>query len=116
MKWWMFAIAFMLVLFGVLYIAKNKEIKINVLDGEGMVYKGHSTSELEDMALEYYQKKYNYKPSHAEAFVDEENENIINIHLYDIVDDHTATVDWYAIDKYTAVGTNVLGEEVDLME
>lgn len=116
MKWWTYAIVFILVLFALFYIVKNKKIKIDILDGDGMVYKGHSTSELEEMALIYYTKKYNYKPSHAEAFVDEKDENIINIHLYDIVDDHTATVDWYAVDKYTAEGTNILGEEVDLME
>ena len=116
MNWRTFAIVFILVLFAIFYIVKNKKIKIDILDGDGMVYKGHSTSELEEMALIYYTKKYNYKPSHAEAFVDEKDENIINIHLYDIVDDHTATVDWYAVDKYTAEGTNILGEEVDLME
>lgn len=116
MKWWTFAIVFILILFAIFYIVKDKKIKIDVLDGDGMVYKGHSTSELEEMALIYYTKKYNYKPSHAEAFVDEKDENIINIHLYDIVDDHTSTVDWYAVDKYTAEGTNILGEEVDLME
>lgn len=116
MKWWTFAIVFILVLFALFYIVKNKKIKIDILDGDGMVYKGHSTSELEEMALIYYTKKHNYKPSHAEAFVDEKDENIINIHLYDIVDDHTATVDWYAVDKYTAEGTNILGEEIDLME
>ena len=41
MKWWTFAIAFILVLFAIFYIVKNKKIKIDVLDGDGMVYKGH---------------------------------------------------------------------------
>lgn len=116
MKWWTFAIIFILVVLGVFYIVKNKETKIEVLDGDGMVYKGHSINELEEMALRYYQEKYKYKPSRVEAFVDPKNDEIINIHLYDIVDDHTATVDWYAINKYTAEGTNILGEKVDLME
>ena len=53
MKWWTYAIVFILVLFAIFYIVKNKKIKIDILDGDGMVYKGHSTSELEEMAIIY---------------------------------------------------------------
>ena len=36
------------------------------------------------------------------------------IHLYEDMDDHTATIDWYEIDPNTLKGTNFEGEEVDL--
>ena len=35
-------------------------------------------------------------------------------HLYDIVDDHTATCAWYIIDRHTLIGTDELFEtEID---
>lgn len=36
------------------------------------------------------------------------------IHLYEDMDDHTATIDWYEIDPKTLKGTNFEGEAVDL--
>ncbi len=36
------------------------------------------------------------------------------IHLYEDMEDHTATIDWYEIDPKTLKGTNFEGEEVDL--
>lgn len=36
------------------------------------------------------------------------------IHLYEDLEDHTATYDWYTIDPDTLLGENLMGEEVDL--
>ena len=36
------------------------------------------------------------------------------IHLYENMEDHTATIDWYEIDPKTLKGTNFEGEAVDL--
>ncbi|MCR5651203.1 MAG: hypothetical protein K6F86_08500 [Lachnospiraceae bacterium] len=36
------------------------------------------------------------------------------IHLYEEMDDHDSTWDWYEIDPRTLKGTNFMGEEVDL--
>ena len=36
------------------------------------------------------------------------------IHLYEDMDNHTATIDWYEIDPKTLKGTNFEGEAIDL--
>ena len=38
----------------------------------------------------------------------------LNIHLYEDMGDHTATVDWYTINPDTLKGRNMMGEPVDL--
>ena len=65
-----------------------------------------------EMALNYYQAHNGYRPAAAEAMINYDEK--IAIHLYDDMDGHTATSDWYTVDRYTATGTNVLGEPIDL--
>ena len=36
------------------------------------------------------------------------------IHLYEDLEDHTSTYDWYTINPDTLIGENLMGEEVDL--
>ena len=65
------------------------------------------------------QKIVNYRKSRGEyipAFIDitYEDETTVSVHLYDVVDDHVATTDWYTFDSTTGVGTHVLGEEINL--
>lgn len=38
------------------------------------------------------------------------------IRLYDNMEDHTATYDWYTVDRRTGIGENLLSEEVNLLE
>lgn len=76
----------------------------------------YSLEELEKMALDYYEMKTGYRPSSVAAEADAENENIVNIQLYDNLGDHNSTSDWYRVNKYTGVGTNMLEEEIDLKE
>ena len=38
----------------------------------------------------------------------------LNIHLYEDMGDHTATIDWYYIDPDTLKGTNLMGDSVNL--
>ncbi len=38
----------------------------------------------------------------------------LNIHLYEDMGDHTATIDWYYIDPNTLKGTNLMGDAVNL--
>lgn len=46
---------------------------------------------------------------------DEEAKNdMVTIHLYDIVDDHTATSDWYIVNCRTGKVTDVLNQEIDI--
>ena len=65
------------------------------------------------------QKIVNYRKSRGEyipAFIDitYEDETTVSVHLYDVVDDHIATTDWYTFDSTTGIGTNVLGEEINI--
>ncbi|MBR7037972.1 MAG: hypothetical protein IKI21_01805 [Oscillospiraceae bacterium] len=65
-----------------------------------------------EMALNYYQAHNGYRPAAAEAMINYDEK--IAIQLYDDMDGHTATSDWYTVDRYTATGTNILGEPIDL--
>ncbi len=69
----------------------------------------------------YYNTLHNIEPQYVE--IDSIDGDIVTIHLYDVVIDdadtgegHTATYDWYSIDRKTLTGTNLLGEEIDLNE
>ncbi len=75
---------------------------------------GFSNEELVKRAGNYYQKHNDYLPPIIE--VDSVDGNEVTIHLYEIKDDHTATYDWYTIDRMTGTGENILGEQVDLSD
>lgn len=76
---------------------------------------GYSDEELCNMARTYYTKHYEYTPPIVE--VDNiTDDGKVMIHLYEVVEDHTATSDWYMVDRKTAKGTNILGEEINLAE
>ena len=62
----------------------------------------------------YYGTRHNRLPE----FIDcaDEDDGSVTIHLYDIFDGHTATYDWYYIDKKTGKGTNLIGDDIDLYE
>lgn len=67
---------------------------------------GYSDDELGKMALDYYEKNYNYRPDFADVTPDEGN--MVVIQLFDDMGDHTATSAWYKVDRTTAVGTDML--------
>ena len=71
-----------------------------------------SNAQLCEMALGYYEQKNNYRPGQAGAMINYDGK--IAIQLYDNNGDHNSTCDWYTVDRYTAVGTNMLGETIDL--
>ncbi|MBR5361446.1 MAG: hypothetical protein IK123_11205 [Lachnospiraceae bacterium] len=73
----------------------------------------YTNKELCEMALDHYEKEYDYRPTISE--VDSEDGDMVTIHLYDIVDDHTATSAWYEIDRNTGRGEDVIfGDAVDI--
>ena len=75
-------------------------------------HRGYSNEKLIEMVKAYRKTKGEYIPSIVE--VEEENDNIVTIHLYDIVDDHTSTSDWYYINRLTGIGENLNGESINL--
>ena len=72
----------------------------------------YSNVELCEMALNYYEKQTGYRPGDAAAQV--QADGLIAIQLYDNMGDHNSTSAWYTVDKYTATGTDLTGNPVDL--
>lgn len=72
----------------------------------------YSNEELAEMALNYYEAANAYRPGAADAAIDEDGTVVIR--FYDSFADHDATSDWYRIDRYTARGTDLMEEPVDL--
>lgn len=67
--------------------------------------------ELVTMARNYNFELFLHDPEYAE--VTDNNDGTYTIHLYDIVDDHTATCGWYTIDAFTTIGTDdITGEQI----
>ncbi len=74
---------------------------------------GYTDEELCTMARKYCEAR-NSGISPQYVVVDNTDGNMVMIHLFDDMGDHTATFDWYTVDRNTAAGTNTLGETVDL--
>jgi hypothetical protein len=72
----------------------------------------YTNEQLIEMVKKYREARGEYIPEYVE--IDSENGNIVNIHLYDIGIDGTLTSDWYAIDRNTGKGKNVLDKDIDL--
>ena len=72
----------------------------------------YSNLDLCELALDYYEKQNGYRPSDAIAIV--QNDGSILIQLYDNMGDHNSTSAWYTVDKYTASGTDLTGNPVNL--
>ncbi len=73
---------------------------------------GFCTAELETLALENYETSTGYRPQYVGSLPNEEG--TLDIQLYDVVIDHTATADWYTVDPLTGLGSNLLGWPIDL--
>lgn len=72
----------------------------------------YTSEQLEQMALDYYEAKTGYRPS---CVASQENEDgTISIQLYDSFDGHNSTSDWYTVNKKTAIGTDILGNKIEL--
>ncbi len=72
----------------------------------------YSIDALCEMALDYYEALTEYRPSCAAGGV--MDDGMVMIQLYDNLGDHNTTSDWYTVDPMSAVGTNTIGETIDL--
>ena len=100
-------------------INKQKEepnfyVEADSTETETKSKKEYTQQELEKMALDYYEKKNNYRPSNVAST--KNSDGTISIQLYDSLSDHNSTADWYTIDPKTATGTNILGNKIDLKD
>lgn len=72
----------------------------------------YTNAQLKELAKIYCQVKNGFVPSYFD--VENVNDEMVSIHAYSIVDNHTTTTDWYTVSRLTGKGTNVLEETVDL--
>lgn len=77
--------------------------------GAGTAY---TNDELCEMARQFCKVKGDHVPAYFTA--DDFDQNTVIIQMFDIINGHTATGDYYTIDRYTGKGTDVLGGAVDL--
>ena len=88
----------------------EEELKEDIANGNESTE--YTQSELEQMALDYYEKLTGYRPGYVASELNQAGELVIQ--LYDTFSDHISTSDWYTIDINTAKGTDLLGNEIDL--
>ena len=73
----------------------------------------------ENGTLQYYAASYYAaRTNHFPEFVDVEDkeDGTVSLHLYDLIDNHAATCDWYYVDRHTLKGKNFVGDEINLKE
>ena len=72
-----------------------------------------SEEKLLRLALNHYERHNNYRPQNVS--IEDNGDGTVSIHLYNDEVTHTATLDWYTINKETLKGTNFMEENIDLM-
>lgn len=98
------------------------ELCFEEIDGEkqfslGTIQRCLSDEELCALAEKYYaaHSESGFVPSIIEVDGETEDGQVL-IHLYENMEDHTATYDWYTVSRITGKGTNVLLEDINLLE
>ena len=90
----------------------NNNTENNTSENKAISEKQYTQDELEQMALNYYEALTGYRPSMVSSIINEDG--TLSIQMYDLVEDHNSTSDWYTVDMKTAEGTNILQEKIDL--
>lgn len=80
----------------------------------GEEFRFYHNEVLRERASNVYAKKNGYRPSEMLIWYD--YDETISIQMIDEVDGETFTGDWYTIDRYTGIGTNLMGERIDLSD
>lgn len=75
----------------------------------------YSNDKLARMAMEHYTGESEDDTPPAQYGTMTNEDNTVTVQLYDNLGDHNSTSAWYIVDRFTAMGTDLLtGEEVDL--
>lgn len=91
---------------------KKSNVESNIVESNSNSNDSYTNDELVKLASDYYEKLNGKKASVVE--IDHTDGDNVVIHLYEVVDDHTTTLDWYTINKNTAKGKDILENEIDL--
>ncbi len=71
-----------------------------------------SVEDWERLALDFYENSTGHRPNSVASAVDE-NGNLA-IQLYDSLEDHNSTCDYYTVDRTTGIAMDIMGNEIDL--
>ena len=98
------------------YAGVGGSFSLSVGIGDGWELSREMTDEeLCKRARQYYEKYHDgFSPEIVEVVSWEYDKAVIR--LYDNMEDHTATYDWYIVDRRTGIGEDLLSEEVNLLE
>ena len=89
-------------------------LRDRIPEGRPILYPLHDYRITEAARCCYMEKNGGYEPANIEA--EEFGPEGVRVHLYDVVDDHTATCAWYLIDPDTLLGSDeITGEEIDFL-
>ncbi len=76
----------------------------------------YSNDALAQMAIEHYAEEDEDETPPTQYGVMTNEDNTVTVQLYDNLGDHNSTSAWYIVDRFTAMGTDLLtGEEIDLL-
>lgn len=76
--------------------------------------KSYSDDQLRELAINYYGARTNHLPEFCN--ISTETDGTVSIQLYDVIQNHTATCDWYYVNRMDASGKNLLEEPVTLTD
>ena len=89
-------------------------LSVGIRDGWELS-KEMTNEELCKLARQHYEKHHDgFSPEIVEVVSWEYDKAVIR--LYDNMEDHTVTYDWYTVNRRTGIGENFLSEEVNLLE
>lgn len=71
-----------------------------------------SEQELIDAVRRYYEEQAGTTPLHVE--IDHYDGTDVVIHIFEVQHGHTATWDWYTIDPHSGIGSDFMGQRIDL--
>ena len=85
---------------------------ITEIDESKIVEKEYTQEELETLALEYCEAKKGIKPAHVESELT--SDGLLRIHLSNGYDEGGVVEEFYTVDVKTAVGTDSIGNKINL--
>lgn len=102
-----------LVFYPVVMNKENNEIENNTVEEQQELDREYTVEEWEKMAFDFYEKKTGYRPSFIQT--QDQGDGKLLIHLYDNVELHSTTRDYYTIDTKTGIATDLVGNQIDLV-
>lgn len=74
----------------------------------------YSNEVLRERAMDVYEQKNGFRPAEAATWFN--FDGMISIQLVDNADGHEFICDWYTVDRFTGIGTNLMGEQINLSD